>query len=177
MTHTDPQSIGPEGRAPTSRPTLCHVAARATDRTVVAIAECLAPDFPRLDPATRAVVLADVTAFAVSQVGALPDFLRYPYRLALVAFEWLAVLRFGRRFVALDAARQRAWVELWTESPLGVTRNFVKLVRSCALLAFYDHPALQDALHRQAARGAAAPEIAPPAVDAAVPAPHVGAVS
>lgn len=156
MTHTDPPPIGAELPAPTLRQRLRQIAALATNRTVAAIAESLEPDFPRLDAAARALVLADVTAFTASQVGALPEFLRYPYRLALVAFEWLAVLRYGRPFVALDAERRRAWVDLWAESPLGATRNFVKLIRSCALLAFYDHPALQDPLNRQVARTARA---------------------
>ncbi|MCC6763044.1 MAG: hypothetical protein IT293_00130 [Deltaproteobacteria bacterium] len=178
VTHTDPQTIVPDLPAPTLRRKLGHIAALATDRTVAAIAECLAPDFPRLDAATRAAVLSDVTAFTASQVGALPDFLRYPYRLVLMAFEWLAVPRYGRPFVALDAERRRAWVDLWAESPLGATRNFVKLVRSCALLAFYDHPALQDALRLQAGQDAEPPKDAPSAIDAlAAPAPRVGAAS
>jgi hypothetical protein len=145
----------------------------ATDRTVGAITECLAPTFPVEEPASRAAVLADVTAFVVSQVGALPDFLRYPYRLALFAFEWLAVLRYGRPFAGLDPERRQAWVELWAESPIGATRNFVKLIRSCALLAYYDHPAVQAPLNAQVTRATPRPV---PAL--AVPTPERrGAVS
>ena len=37
---------------------------------------------------------------------------------------------------------------------MGALRNFVKLIRGCALLAYYDHPALLDALETQAGRPA-----------------------
>ena len=62
------------------------------------------------------------------------------------------MLRFGRRFVALDAERRAAYVALWSDSPIGAMRNFVKLIRGCALLAYYDHPALLEALEAQAGR-------------------------
>ncbi|MEB2284464.1 MAG: hypothetical protein B6D46_02970 [Polyangiaceae bacterium UTPRO1] len=149
MTDTDLQSIEPRTAAPAlgqSRPW------RTAGRTIAAAVEAVAPDFPRLDAATRRVVLTDVAAFTASQVDAMPEHLRYLYRLALIAFEWLAVLRFGRPFTALDGDRRRTWVDFWTESPLAASRNFVKLIRSCTLLAFYDHPAVRDPLERQASR-------------------------
>lgn len=120
--------------------------------TLVRIVECLAPEFPRLDPGVRTAVLDDVAAFVVRQVDALPDFLRYPYRFALVAFEWLPAARWGRRFRRLDESKRRTYLALWSDSPLTITRNFVKLIRSCALLAFYDHPAVQAPLRDQAPR-------------------------
>jgi hypothetical protein len=122
------------------------------DRTIAAIVTALAPAFPVIDAATQQGLLADVSGFVASQVAALPDFLRAPYRLALVGFEWLPALRWGRRFTALDEAPQQRYVARWSASRLGVMRNFVKLIRSCARLAYYDHPALHDALRAQAAR-------------------------
>ncbi len=154
-----------------------HAAASPTSRTVAATAKCLEPDFPRLDAATRALVLADVSAFVASQVRALPDFLRWPYRLALVAFEWLPVLRFGRPFTALDLERRRAWVDFWTDAPLGLMRNFVKLMRSCALLAYYDHPALQPALRAQARRGGSSSDAPSPLTVETVSAASAGVLA
>ena len=150
-----------------------------TDRTIAAIVACLQPDFPRLEPAAQGDVQAGVTAFTTAQVAALPDFLRHPYRLALVAFEWLALLRFGRRFVALGSEQRRAWLDLWSASPVGAMRNFVKLLRSCTLLAFYDHPAVQLPLNQQVRRRAAEPRTGAPAPadPAAIASPTGGASS
>lgn len=122
-------------------------------RTIADIIGCFLPIFPRIDDDRRRRICADASAFAASQVGALPDFLRGPYRLALAAFEWLPLLRWGRRFARLDVARRRAYLALWSDGPLEPTRNFVKLIRSCALLAYYDHPALQEALRAQVSAG------------------------
>jgi hypothetical protein len=146
-----------------------RILALASNRTVGMIVECLLPDFPALDPATRAWVVKDVSTFVMLQVGALPEFLRYPYRLALIAFKWLPVLRWGRSFVALDEPERRAYLERWADSPLAPTRNFVKLIRSCALLAFYDHPAVQGPLNEQVARGPARLVAPPPGEVAAEP--------
>jgi hypothetical protein len=119
---------------------------RRAEATVGAIVACLVPAYPEVDPTVRAGVLADVTRFVGSQIAALPDFLRFPYGAALTAFELLPLLRWGRSFSALDAARRRAWVDLWTDAKIGAMRNFVKLIRGCALLAYYDHPALAASL-------------------------------
>ena len=112
------------------------------ERTVGEIIGCIVPTLPALEGQTRAAVLADVTRFVSSQILALPDFLRIPYKLALTGFDWLAILRWGAPFHALDDERRIAYLALWSEAPLAAPRNFLKLIRSCALLAYYDHPAL-----------------------------------
>lgn len=115
---------------------------RSRERTVAEIIACIVPALPILEDSARAAVLADVTRFVGSQILALPDFLRIPYKLALTGFDWLAILRWGAPFRALDRERRVAYLALWSEAPLGAPRNFLKLIRSCALLAYYDHPAL-----------------------------------
>ena len=109
-------------------------------RVLSEIVDALLPDAPALDTAPRSEVHADVTAFVTRQVEAMPAFLAWAYRLAITAFDALAGLRHGRRFVSLEPARQRAYLELWSHSPIGPMRDFVKLIRSCSLLAFFDHP-------------------------------------
>jgi hypothetical protein len=122
--------------------------------TVAAIVECLLPAFPVIDGPARQAVLTDVVRFTHGQVQALPEFLRLPYKLAVMGFEWLPMVRWGRRFVRLDAARQTDYVERWSEAKLGAMRGFVKLIRGCALLAYYDHPTLRAVLDAQTAAGA-----------------------
>ncbi len=127
------------------------------EATVAAIVACLTPEFPAVRPEVRAAVLSDVTRFVSSQVQALPDFLRVPYKQAILVFEWLPLLRWGRRFRALDEERRAAYVAMWSYARVGALRNFVKLIRGCALLAYYDHPALVEALEAQAGRTATPP--------------------
>src|SRR5262245_48510590 len=76
----------------------------------------------------------------------MPTFLRVPYRIALFAFNWLAVLRYRRPFVALGDELAATYLALWSNRGLGLNRDFVKLIRSCALLAYFDHPATRARL-------------------------------
>jgi hypothetical protein len=124
---------------------------RQRDAIITAIVTDLLPAHPALDARARSTVAADVVGFVVAQVQGLPEFLRLPYGAASFAFDGLAILRWGRPFRMLDAGRRRAYVALWSESPLGAARSFVKLVRSCTLLAYYDHPAVRARLEASAA--------------------------
>jgi hypothetical protein len=107
---------------------------------VAALVVSLVPARPSLAPDEREAIVADVARLVASQIAALPTFLRLPYRLALLAFDLLPLLRWGRTFRHLDADTQRAWIRLWDEGGVGPTRSFVKLIRSCTLLAWFDHP-------------------------------------
>ncbi|MBI1816118.1 MAG: hypothetical protein HYR72_14155 [Deltaproteobacteria bacterium] len=107
---------------------------------LAAIVGCIAPEYPALNAATRVKALDDVTRYVASQIDGMPSFLRAPYRLALLAFSWLPLLRYARPFSALPAATQLSYLTLWSDGPIGPMRDFVKLIRSCALLAYFDHP-------------------------------------
>ncbi len=118
-------------------------------RVLSEIVRLLVPSYPKVDPAVKARVHADVTAFVVSQIEAMPSFLRLPYKLALITFNLLPLFWRGRPFVALPAAAQTAYVALWSDGPIGAMRDFVKLIRSCALLAYFDHPEVARRLDAQ----------------------------
>jgi hypothetical protein len=124
------------------------VAARQR-RVVAAVVPLLVPDYPVLDAAARLRVVDDVITFVGAQIGRLPDFLRLPYGMALLAFDASAAARYRRPFHALDAEARAGWLARWSDGPLGATRNFVKLMRSCALLAYFDHPIVRAALERE----------------------------
>jgi hypothetical protein len=116
------------------------------ERLVTELVRTLAPEEPALEAATRDAVLADVTGFVRFEIDALPAFLGLPYRSALLAFDWLALLRYGRRFVALEPTRRCAWVSAWSGAGFGPARDFVKLLRSCVMLGYFDHPEVRSAL-------------------------------
>lgn len=118
------------------------------------------PPRPPLSVAVRARVSADTMAFVAAQVEMLPSFLGVPYRLALMAFDVLPVLRHGRAFRFLDAPDKAAHLARWEHARLAPFRNFVKLIRSCALLAYYDHPDVLEALRAQEPVTLPAPQLA-----------------
>ena len=117
-------------------------------RTVAAIVDRLLPSAPQLPAEARRRVAEASTRFVVVEIESIPPFLRLPYLLAVVGFEWVAVLRYGRPFSRLAAEAQRAYLALWSDFPIGTPRDFVKLIRGCALLAYFDHPEVRAALER-----------------------------
>lgn len=113
-----------------------------TGRTLLLhrVVQVLVPSEPPLDHDATSEVEDAVVSFLAAQIGSLPPFIRIPYSVALVGFDWLAVLRYGRRYVRLDEARSRQYLSAWDQAPVSLCRDFVKLLRSCALLAYLDHP-------------------------------------
>jgi len=109
----------------------------------------IVPAYPHLEAPTRIAVERDVTRYVSSQIQLMPGFLRIPYKLAVAAFNWLALLRYGRTFRHLTADRQEAYLASWGEGPLGPARDFVKLIRSTALLVYFDHPLVLERLEAE----------------------------
>lgn len=135
----DEASVSPKAN------TLQHDRGVDTD-LLIHLVRPLLPPVPDLSPSVSTQVERAVVAFVAAQIAVMPTYLRIPYRLALFAFNWLALLRYGRPYVALDGARQQRYVLAWANSPIGVMRDFVKLIRSCALLCYLDHPLVLEQL-------------------------------
>ncbi len=128
-----------------------------------AIVSLIIPMFPDLDAETRARVERDVTRYVASQIQQMPRFLRLPYKVAVVAFDWLALPRHARVFRRLPPELQSGYLERWSEARLGPMRDFVKLIRSSALLVYFDHPLVLrqlEAERRQAGHQALCQEAA-----------------
>src|SRR5262249_16050624 len=115
-------------------------------RVLAAVVERLLPTAPELPAETRPRVVDDATRFVVLEVESIPLFIRRPYLAAILGFDWLAVLRFARRYTRLGAEAQQSYLYFWTNSPIGPFRDFVKLIRGCALLAYFDHAEVRAAL-------------------------------
>lgn len=118
-------------------------------RIISGIIATMTPDHPKLDGDAHARVHADVTDFVGSQVQAMPSFLRLPYKLALTAFAYLPLLRYRKPFLALDAVTQARYLSSWSDARISVFRDFVKLIRSCAVLAYFDHPLVMQRLEAE----------------------------
>ncbi|MBI3781862.1 MAG: hypothetical protein HY270_00520 [Deltaproteobacteria bacterium] len=126
---------------PDLAPTLRHVLGDVIERIV--------PSYPVMDADTQRTVHADVTRYVASQIAGMPGFLRLPYFLALFGFNWLSVLRNGRPFRSLPVDRQASYLALWNDAPIGPMRDFVKLIRSSALLVYFDHPLVMRQLEAE----------------------------
>lgn len=113
---------------------------------LAALTTTLLPPWPDLPGPLRGEVEADVVDYVRRQIRRMPLFLRLPWTAVLLVFAAGAVVRYGRPFASLSSGRRRAWVSLWAESPLVPMRDFVRMVRSCALLAWFDHPVVSEAL-------------------------------
>jgi hypothetical protein len=115
------------------------------------IARPLLPSVPELPSDEALRVERDLAAALDAQIAGLPLYLAAPFRAALVAFELAPLLRFGRPYRALPIESQRRVVRAWSNAPIGAFRNFIKLVRSCALYAYLDHPIVTERLERDSA--------------------------
>ena len=103
--------------------------------------------------ASRRLVEGDVGSFVEEQVRGMPAHLRLPYRAALWAFQWMALRQYGRPYTLLDPVKQRDYISVWIHSTVGFKRDFIKLMRSCALLQYYDHPEVETHLVAWSAHG------------------------
>jgi len=139
------------GRATPALPhgTVATRAANPPPRASPALAQIvstLLPEYPALDTDERREVERDVASYVAGQIAAMPTFLRLPYRLAMTAFDVLCVPLHGRRFRSLPKAGRESYVSTWNAAPLPPMRDFLKLIRSTALLVYFDHPAVRQRL-------------------------------
>ena len=113
-----------------------------THEVVTHIVKFLLPnELPVMDT-EHTLVEGDVVEFVLSQILAMPTYLRIPYQIALHMFNLLPILICGKVFICLDKNNQKKYIALWNKSPVSMMRNFIKLICSCALLQYYDHPVI-----------------------------------
>ena len=115
-------------------------------RRLNGMARAVLPACPVLPEAVREQVAQDTVEYVVGQIALMPTHVRVPYSCLLIAFDWLAFFRYGRRFVSLAPARQQAYVTAWANGPISIPRDTIKLVRTLVLLQFLDHHLVLEAL-------------------------------
>ncbi len=118
--------------------------------------QTLLPRYPELQPDIRIEVEQSVAGYVAGQIAAMPTFLRVPYRLAMFAFDTLSLARHGRRFRALSPTARERYVGVWSNVPISAMRDFVKLIRSTALLVYFDHPLVRERLDLERLEGSSA---------------------
>jgi hypothetical protein len=124
-------------------------------RLLLCVAEPILPVRPVLDPAERNRVGLDLAEFLTLQTSALPRHLWLLFRTGLFAFQWLPVLRYGRPYTALKPEQRRLLVANWSTSRLSPKRDLLKLIRSCTLFYYLDHPLVSARLEQESANAEA----------------------
>jgi hypothetical protein len=108
---------------------------RRGEATVRALAATIVAErWARPDDAAR---VARVTAAVLAQSARAPDVLRLPIEVLVHVFAAAPLLRAGRPFHRLDAARRAGALARWRAARLGAFRSFVRYWESLVVLAWY----------------------------------------
>ncbi|MGH0028749.1 MAG: lysylphosphatidylglycerol synthase transmembrane domain-containing protein [Myxococcota bacterium] len=102
---------------------------------ILALTAALVPA-PESDEQAAAAVRT--AGFVQGQVNALPMLLWLALELGLVGFRVLVRLRYLRSYCALPAETQRRVAAWWAYGPHRLTRTMFRVLRSTAMLAYYE---------------------------------------
>lgn len=116
------------------------------------IVRIILPAYPHMEEEQRAEVERAVTLWVATQIESMAGHLHLPFAVALVAFDLLPLLRYGRRFRALPTATRANYLEGWSNAPVPPMRDFVRLIRSSALFAYFDDPYVRSCLEDERMR-------------------------
>ncbi len=120
-----------------------------THRFIAALAESMVPiDEIELENDERHEVMKETSDFVIGQVEALPRRLAILFAIGTAVFRfYVRVTRF-RGFCDLPPETRREVLDSWAYGPIPLFRALFKLIRSTALLTFFESPAVQRALDR-----------------------------
>jgi len=142
-----PESFVVVARVGASDPPPALTAAALPNAFVRAVVGALVPwDLVRLRTRERDETLDSVAHFVEGQVKALPASLGALFSIGMLGFRVVVGLGHARGFADLAKEDQVRVVERWAYGKMALTRQLFRLVRSTALLAFFDHPHVQSAM-------------------------------
>jgi len=78
-----------------------------------------------------------VAAFISSQHRRMPLYLKLPFALSVIAFNFYPVFKLKRPFHLMQNDLRRMQIGLWRLSRIGFLRNFVRFFDSFTILAWY----------------------------------------
>lgn len=115
-----------------------------------AICECFIPEGEiELEESAKKEVYEEVGRFTFTQIACIPFRYRVLFSIGLTGFKMYIFLLSGRFLCDLPLAKRRAIVESWAFGKVALTRKFMKLIRSLAILSYYDHPLVLEKLTAQ----------------------------
>ena len=84
--------------------------------------------------------------FVDGQIQALSTKLQLMYACGMTFFRFATRLRFLRGYCDVPLEARKQWTLKWAEGPIALVRQLFKPVRATALLAYYDHDSVKQAL-------------------------------
>lgn len=96
----------------------------------------------------RSEAITYATEFVCSELSALPSFLRILFKTGILGFRTITIASNLCPFENLSSERQAKIITAWSYGPISTTRKLFKPLRSLALLAFFEHPAILAALNK-----------------------------
>ena len=118
----------------------------ASYKLVEKIVSAMLPEKPVVYSDLRRKVEDDVSDFVYGQIEALPVYLRVIYKIVLCKFNFSSFFIYGNVFSNLNKSKQLNYSRMWSESPIRQMRDFIKLIKSCAFLQYFDHPVILEAI-------------------------------
>jgi choline dehydrogenase-like flavoprotein len=119
---------------------------RGHGRRVSALVYALADERSRNRELSASFISVNaITHFVIEQQSRMPDFLRFPIRLATWLLTVHAFLNHAGRWHRLSIAQRQSQIAIWRTSRIGPFRDFVKLYESLVTLAFESLAANQPA--------------------------------
>lgn len=107
-----------------------------------AIGVTIVPEAAKLDE-REWMTLEDIVGGALAS---RPRALQRQFILLIRVIEWLALVRYGRRFTALDPDRRRRFLERLQNAPLLLIRRGIWGLRTLLLMGYYGRPAGAQAI-------------------------------
>lgn len=128
--------------------TLVHGSTRSAQASPLlrAVSESFFPEKRLEHPAHHATVLDSVSSFVSEEMNALPGTYRFLLRFGLAGFAASTWLNTRRRFSSLPLETRVHYVRRWAWSSFTPARQLFRPLRSTALLAYYEHPDVSQAL-------------------------------
>ena len=115
-----------------------------------ALAQTFVPESAALDEQAWATAETIVERFLAGRPAAV----RRQLRLLIRLLDLLPLLRYGRRFRSLDAARRLRFLEAAQNAPVLLVRRGIWGLRTLAFMAYYERPgAAAEVGYRADARG------------------------
>ena len=115
-------------------------------RLVAKIVSALLPKYPVIKSDERKKIEEDVIDFVYGQIEALPVYLQIAYKIILYKFNFYSLFLYGNIFSNLSESKKINYLKLWSESPIRQMRDFIKLIKSCTFLQYYDHPVILETM-------------------------------
>jgi hypothetical protein len=93
-----------------------------------------------LEPTEHQQLVVKSADFVHGQLNSLPRLFRVAFWIGMGGFRCFVFLRYLRGFCRLSPERRVRLVERWAYGKLSVARQLFRVVRSTAMLCFYEDP-------------------------------------